>query len=80
MDSLLTVKLRVFESAPYSEIDVTQSGCKCPMSRCVLRGNYEDERPYVEGDWCSRCPEKMQKCENNLCGTTHSQHSALLSQ
>lgn len=30
-------------------------------------GNYEGERPYVEGDWCSRCPEKMQKCENNLC-------------
>ncbi|KAE8292702.1 Peptidase inhibitor 16 [Larimichthys crocea] len=20
-------------------------------------GNYEDVRPYVEGDWCSRCPE-----------------------
>lgn len=32
------------------------------------RGNYEGERPYVEGDWCSRCPENMQKCENNLCG------------
>uniref|UniRef100_A0A3P8WWJ7 Peptidase inhibitor 16-like n=1 Tax=Cynoglossus semilaevis TaxID=244447 RepID=A0A3P8WWJ7_CYNSE len=31
-------------------------------------GNYEGERPYVEGDWCSRCPENMQKCENNLCG------------
>ncbi|AWP09978.1 putative peptidase inhibitor 16 [Scophthalmus maximus] len=30
-------------------------------------GNYEDERPYVEGDWCSRCPENLQKCENNLC-------------
>ncbi|XP_026223325.1 peptidase inhibitor 16-like [Anabas testudineus] len=30
-------------------------------------GNYEGERPYVEGDWCSRCPEKLQKCENNLC-------------
>ncbi|XP_029690060.1 peptidase inhibitor 16-like [Takifugu rubripes] len=30
-------------------------------------GNYEDERPYVEGDWCSRCPEDLQKCENNLC-------------
>ncbi|XP_073325698.1 uncharacterized protein [Pagrus major] len=30
-------------------------------------GNYEDERPYVEGDWCARCPENMQKCENNLC-------------
>ncbi|CAN9515605.1 unnamed protein product [Ophioblennius macclurei] len=32
-------------------------------------GNYEDERPYVEGDWCSRCPDDMQKCENNLCVT-----------
>ncbi|XP_051282570.1 peptidase inhibitor 16 [Dicentrarchus labrax] len=30
-------------------------------------GNYEDERPYVEGEWCSRCPENLQKCENNLC-------------
>ncbi|XP_041655015.1 peptidase inhibitor 16-like [Cheilinus undulatus] len=30
-------------------------------------GNYEGERPYVEGDWCSRCPENLQKCENNLC-------------
>lgn len=30
-------------------------------------GNYEDERPYVEGDSCSRCPENFQKCENNLC-------------
>ncbi|KAM9750789.1 LOW QUALITY PROTEIN: uncharacterized protein ACNS7B_007803, partial [Menidia menidia] len=30
-------------------------------------GNYEDERPYVEGDWCSSCPDKLQKCENNLC-------------
>lgn len=36
---------------------------------CVFRGNYEDERPYVEGDWCSSCPENLQKCENNLCGT-----------
>ncbi|XP_036959315.1 peptidase inhibitor 16-like [Acanthopagrus latus] len=30
-------------------------------------GNYENERPYVEGDWCSRCPENLQNCENNLC-------------
>ncbi|CAK6977203.1 peptidase inhibitor 16-like [Scomber scombrus] len=30
-------------------------------------GNYEEERPYVEGDWCSRCPENLQTCENNLC-------------
>ncbi|GAA6233811.1 peptidase inhibitor 16-like [Lates japonicus] len=30
-------------------------------------GNYEDERPYVEGDWCSSCPDNLQKCENNLC-------------
>ncbi|XP_054879879.1 peptidase inhibitor 16-like [Poeciliopsis prolifica] len=31
-------------------------------------GNFEDQRPYVEGDWCSSCPENLQKCENNLCG------------
>lgn len=30
-------------------------------------GNYEEERPYVEGDWCSKCPDNLQKCENNLC-------------
>ncbi|XP_042347240.1 peptidase inhibitor 16-like [Plectropomus leopardus] len=30
-------------------------------------GNYEGERPYVEGDWCSQCPENLQECENNLC-------------
>ncbi|XP_054465677.1 LOW QUALITY PROTEIN: peptidase inhibitor 16-like [Anoplopoma fimbria] len=30
-------------------------------------GNYEDQRPFVEGEWCSRCPENLQKCENNLC-------------
>ncbi|KAM9828290.1 uncharacterized protein ACBT44_021808 [Syngnathus typhle] len=30
-------------------------------------GNYESERPYVEGDSCSRCPEELQTCENNLC-------------
>lgn len=44
----------------------------CSDCCSVLRGNYEDERPYVEGDWCSRCPEKLQKCENNLCGMTRS--------
>ncbi|KAL6119022.1 pi16 [Pungitius sinensis] len=30
-------------------------------------GNYEEQRPYVEGEWCSRCPDNFQKCENNLC-------------
>lgn len=30
-------------------------------------GNFEGERPYVEGEWCSQCPEKLQRCENNLC-------------
>ncbi|XP_055004140.1 peptidase inhibitor 16-like [Boleophthalmus pectinirostris] len=30
-------------------------------------GNYEGERPYVEGDWCSQCPEDFQRCLNNLC-------------
>ncbi|KAM6924442.1 peptidase inhibitor 16-like [Xenentodon cancila] len=31
-------------------------------------GNYEDERPYVEGESCSRCPDNFQNCFNNLCG------------
>ncbi|RVE71019.1 hypothetical protein OJAV_G00070440 [Oryzias javanicus] len=30
-------------------------------------GNYEDQRPYVEGDWCSSCPENLELCENRLC-------------
>ncbi|KAM3872272.1 peptidase inhibitor 16-like [Diretmus argenteus] len=30
-------------------------------------GNYEEEKPYVEGDWCSRCPDNLQNCQNNLC-------------
>lgn len=30
-------------------------------------GNYEEEKPYEEGDWCSRCPDNLLKCENNLC-------------
>ncbi|XP_058500030.1 peptidase inhibitor 16-like [Solea solea] len=30
-------------------------------------GNYDDVRPYVEGDWCSQCPENLHECENNLC-------------
>uniref|UniRef100_A0AAV2LW66 SCP domain-containing protein n=1 Tax=Knipowitschia caucasica TaxID=637954 RepID=A0AAV2LW66_KNICA len=30
-------------------------------------GNYEGERPYIEGDWCSQCPENLQNCVNNLC-------------
>ncbi|CAL8369981.1 unnamed protein product [Lota lota] len=30
-------------------------------------GNYEDQKPYEEGEWCSRCPEDLQKCENHLC-------------
>lgn len=43
------------------------------LNLCVcFRGNYEGERPYVEGDWCSRCPENLQKCENNLCGKSPS--------
>ncbi|XP_040050010.2 uncharacterized protein LOC120829717 isoform X1 [Gasterosteus aculeatus] len=30
-------------------------------------GNYDEQRPFVEGEWCSRCPDNFQKCENNLC-------------
>ena len=46
--------------------------CVCVCVCVCLRGNYENERPYVEGDWCSRCPENLQNCENNLCGTSQS--------
>lgn len=34
-------------------------------------GNYEKQRPYEEGDWCSRCPEDLQYCENLLCVRDH---------
>ncbi|CAL8279327.1 unnamed protein product [Boreogadus saida] len=30
-------------------------------------GNYDDQKPYEEGDWCSRCPGDLQKCENHMC-------------
>ncbi|XP_061591620.1 peptidase inhibitor 16-like [Cololabis saira] len=30
-------------------------------------GNFEDQRPYMEGEWCSMCPDDYQNCENNLC-------------
>ncbi|KAM8863113.1 uncharacterized protein AB9W97_018143 [Spinachia spinachia] len=30
-------------------------------------GNYDEQRPFVEGEWCSRCPDNLQECENNLC-------------
>lgn len=40
----------------------------CAVCVPVFRGNYEHELPYIEGDLCSRCPENLQKCENNLCG------------
>ncbi|XP_048859020.1 peptidase inhibitor 16-like isoform X2 [Brienomyrus brachyistius] len=32
------------------------------------RGNYEDEFPYQEGKPCTQCPDKIQKCKNNICG------------
>ncbi|XP_048859021.1 peptidase inhibitor 16-like isoform X3 [Brienomyrus brachyistius] len=31
------------------------------------RGNYEDEFPYQEGKPCTQCPDKIQKCKNNIC-------------
>ncbi|XP_030222574.1 peptidase inhibitor 16 [Gadus morhua] len=30
-------------------------------------GNYDDQKPYEEGDWCSRCPGDLQKCRNHMC-------------
>ncbi|XP_062397855.1 peptidase inhibitor 16 [Sardina pilchardus] len=31
-------------------------------------GNYEGEKPYDEGDVCSKCPEDMPRCMDTLCG------------
>ncbi|KAJ8016542.1 hypothetical protein DPEC_G00008330 [Dallia pectoralis] len=30
-------------------------------------GNFVDEKPYEEGEWCSRCPENLPRCDENLC-------------
>ncbi|XP_012696439.1 peptidase inhibitor 16 [Clupea harengus] len=30
-------------------------------------GNYEGEKPYAEGEFCSRCPEDVPRCEDFLC-------------
>ncbi|XP_024149654.1 peptidase inhibitor 16 isoform X1 [Oryzias melastigma] len=38
-------------------------------------GNYEDQRPYVEGEWCSSCPENLGECENRLCAPEKSTES-----
>uniref|UniRef100_A0A3B3T211 SCP domain-containing protein n=1 Tax=Paramormyrops kingsleyae TaxID=1676925 RepID=A0A3B3T211_9TELE len=31
-------------------------------------GNYENELPYRKGKPCTQCPDKIQKCKNNICG------------
>ncbi|XP_041953434.1 peptidase inhibitor 16 [Alosa sapidissima] len=30
-------------------------------------GNYEGEKPYTEGEFCSSCPEDMPRCTDALC-------------
>nr|XP_023649193.1 peptidase inhibitor 16 isoform X2 [Paramormyrops kingsleyae] len=30
-------------------------------------GNYENELPYRKGKPCTQCPDKIQKCKNNIC-------------
>ncbi|XP_055045330.2 peptidase inhibitor 16 isoform X4 [Misgurnus anguillicaudatus] len=31
------------------------------------RGNYEGQRPYEQGESCSKCPEELPRCEANIC-------------
>lgn len=30
-------------------------------------GNFNDEKPYEEGEWCSKCPDNLLRCDQNLC-------------
>ncbi|XP_064779062.1 peptidase inhibitor 16-like [Oncorhynchus masou masou] len=30
-------------------------------------GNFNDEKPYEEGEWCSKCPDNLPRCDQNLC-------------
>nr|XP_046220156.1 peptidase inhibitor 16-like [Oncorhynchus gorbuscha] len=30
-------------------------------------GKFKDEKPYEEGEWCSKCPDNMPRCDQNLC-------------
>nr|XP_029501253.1 peptidase inhibitor 16-like [Oncorhynchus nerka] len=30
-------------------------------------GKFKDEKPYEEGEWCSKCPDNVPRCDQNLC-------------
>ncbi|XP_035617909.1 peptidase inhibitor 16-like [Oncorhynchus keta] len=30
-------------------------------------GKSKDEKPYEEGEWCSKCPDNVPRCDQNLC-------------
>ncbi|KAJ8016543.1 hypothetical protein DPEC_G00008340 [Dallia pectoralis] len=30
-------------------------------------GYFGDKKPYERGEWCSRCPENLPRCDENLC-------------
>ncbi|XP_045062755.1 peptidase inhibitor 16 [Coregonus clupeaformis] len=30
-------------------------------------GNFNDEKPYEEGERCSKCPDNLPRCDQNLC-------------
>eukprot|EP00063_Salmo_salar_P015167 XP_013990002.1 PREDICTED: peptidase inhibitor 16 [Salmo salar] len=31
------------------------------------KGKFKDGKPYEEGEWCSRCPDNVPRCDQNLC-------------
>ncbi|XP_055788475.1 peptidase inhibitor 16-like [Salvelinus fontinalis] len=31
------------------------------------KGKFKDEKPYEEGEWCSKCPDNVPRCDQNLC-------------
>uniref|UniRef100_A0A8C7I1N1 SCP domain-containing protein n=1 Tax=Oncorhynchus kisutch TaxID=8019 RepID=A0A8C7I1N1_ONCKI len=32
------------------------------------KDKFKDEKPYEEGEWCSKCPDNVPQCDQNLCG------------
>ncbi|XP_064812435.1 peptidase inhibitor 16-like [Oncorhynchus masou masou] len=31
------------------------------------KDKFKDEKPYEEGEWCSKCPDNVPRCDQNLC-------------
>ncbi|XP_036803534.1 peptidase inhibitor 16 isoform X1 [Oncorhynchus mykiss] len=31
------------------------------------KDKFKDEKPYEQGEWCSKCPDNVPQCDQNLC-------------